>query len=165
MRSKKTLHSNLHKIVHTRAIVVNFVANAYLHTSRRKNVVHTSCVTTSVQVYTWKLKPFSQRQSFLLYEISQDHGHILANDVKCSVHASSYTAFSSNFEGNILKEFQLSHHHSIRLVLLISHLVTKAQLQWEKKKRMPTLIILELTQLSLHSQWAPFTICLRMSEF
>lgn len=52
------------------------------------------------------------------------------------VYAPFYTAVSLNVDGNILKEFQLPHHHSISLVLLIPHLVTKAQLQWEKGCRM-----------------------------
>lgn len=46
-----------------------------------------------------------------------------------NVYVPLYTAFSLNLEGNILKEFQLPHHHSIRVVLFIPHLVTEAQLQ------------------------------------
>lgn len=42
---------------------------------------------------------------------------------------------SLNFEGNVLKEFQLPHHHSVDLVLL-SHLITKVQLQWDKTMMM-----------------------------
>lgn len=41
--------------------------------------------------------------------------------------------FHLNFEGIVLKEFQLPHHHSISLVFLIPHLFTKAQLQRRKK--------------------------------
>lgn len=47
----------------------------------------------------------------------------------CHRNANAYAEFSLNVDGNIFKEFQLPHHHSVSLVLLISHLVTKAQLQ------------------------------------
>lgn len=58
-------------------------------------------------------------------------GHVLTSGVMelpmCMLPL--YTVLFLNLEGNILKEFQLPHHHSISLVLLIPHLVTKAQLQ------------------------------------
>lgn len=40
-----------------------------------------------------------------------------------------YAAPELNLQSNVLQEFQLPHHHSIRLVLLVPQLVSKAQLQ------------------------------------
>lgn len=45
------------------------------------------------------------------------------------IHYNLYAAPELNLQGNVLQEFQLLHHHSIRLVLLVPQLVSKAQLQ------------------------------------
>ena len=78
---------------------------------------------------------FSLRLGFLLHKIHQNACVFKFSQVmswKCN-YTPLYTAISLNLEGNILKEFQLPHHHSISMVLFFSHLATKAQLQWKEK--------------------------------
>lgn len=88
----------------------------------------------SLHIWIWK-----ETQSFLLMKICQ-HTLWTRSYKWChgSTHVYATLQYMQHFfyplKANILKEFQLPHHDSIGLVLLIPHMVTEAQLPWKKKK-------------------------------